>query len=155
MKLHELSSPKGARQTRRRLGRGQGSGRGTTAGKGTKGQKARSGGGVPPYFEGGQLPLVKRLPYKRGFNNPNRIEFQPINLGLLARFEAGSVVGPDELVAAGLLDDREYVKVLCDGELTHALTVRAHRFSKSARERIEALGGAVEEIPHGHARRAL
>lgn len=155
MKLHELSSPKGARKPRRRLGRGQGSGRGTTAGKGTKGQKARAGGGVPPYFEGGQLPLVKRLPYRRGFNNPNRVEFRPINLSALEQFETGSVVGPHELVAAGLLDDKELVKVLGYGELSRALTVRAHGFSKSARERIEAAGGTVEEIPHGNARRAV
>jgi large subunit ribosomal protein L15 len=154
MKLHELRSPRGARKPRRRLGRGLGSGRGTTAGKGTKGQKARSGGGVPPYFEGGQLPLVKRLPYRRGFVNPNRVEYQPVNLDDLVAFEQGSVVGPDELVAAGLLDDRELVKILGDGELPHALTVRAHRFSKSARERIEAVGGQTEEIPHGNARRA-
>jgi large subunit ribosomal protein L15 len=154
MKLHELRSPKGARKPRRRLGRGLGSGRGTTAGKGSKGQKARSGGGVPPYFEGGQLPLVKRLPYRRGFVNPNRVEYQPVNLDDLASFEHGSMVGPDELVAAGLLDDRELVKILADGELSHALTVRAHRFSKAARERIEAAGGNIEEIPHGHAQRA-
>src|SRR5438093_11981375 len=98
MKLHELSSPKGARRPRRRLGRGIGSGRGTTASKGTKGQKARSGGGVPPYFEGGQLPLVKRLPYRRGFVNINRVESRPINLSDLARFGSDTVVGPDQLV---------------------------------------------------------
>jgi large subunit ribosomal protein L15 len=154
MKLHELRSPKGSRKARRRLGRGLGSGRGTTAGKGTKGQKARSGGGVPPYFEGGQLPLVKRLPYRRGFVNRNRVEYRPVNLDDLASFEAGSVVGPDELVGAGLVDDRELVKILADGELPHALTIRAHRFSKPARERIEAAGGTIEEIPHGNARRA-
>ena len=153
MKLHELSSPKGARKPRRRIGRGLGSGRGTTAGKGQKGQKARAGGGVPPYFEGGQLPLVKRLPYRRGFTNPNRVEYRPINLGALVRFEKGSVVGPDQMVAARLLDDRDLVKVLADGELPHALTVRAHRFSKTAREKIEAVGGTVEEIPHGTAQR--
>src|ERR671917_86851 len=103
MKLHELSSPKGARKPRRRIGRGLGSGRGTTAGKGQKGQKARAGGGVPPYFEGGQLPLVKRLPYRRGFTNPNRVEYRPINLSALARLDSGAAVGPDDLVAAGLL----------------------------------------------------
>jgi large subunit ribosomal protein L15 len=108
---------------------------------------------VPPYFEGGQLPLVKRLPYRRGFVNPNRVEYQAVNLGALARFEAGSVIGPNELVAAGLLDDRELVKVLAKGELEHPLTVRAHRFSKSARERIEAVGGVIEEIPHGNDQR--
>jgi large subunit ribosomal protein L15 len=155
MKLHELRSPKGARKPRRRLGRGLGSGRGTTAGKGTKGQKARTGGGVPPYFEGGQLPLVKRLPYRRGFVNPNRVEYQAVNLDDLARFESGSVVGPDELVSAGLVDDKELVKILATGELPHALTVRAHRFSRTARERIEAAGGQVEELTHGNDRRAV
>lgn len=154
MKLHELKSPRGARKPRRRLGRGTGSGRGTTASKGTKGQKARAGGGVPPYFEGGQLPLVKRLPYRRGFVNPSRVEYHGINLSRLAGFKKGSTVGPDELVAAGLLDDRELVKVLGAGELPHALTVRAHRFSRTARERIEAAGGKVEEIPHGNAERS-
>jgi large subunit ribosomal protein L15 len=154
MKLHELSSPKGARKPRRRLGRGLGSGRGTTAGKGTKGQKARSGGSVPLYFEGGQLPLVKRLPYRRGFVNRNRIHYRPVNLDDLSRFDKGSVVGPAELIAAGLLDDKEPVKILGDGELSVGLTVRAHRFSRSARERIEAAGGTVEEIPGGNAQRS-
>jgi large subunit ribosomal protein L15 len=153
MKLHELRAPKGARKPRRRLGRGLGSGRGTTAGKGTKGQKARSGGGVPPYFEGGQLPLVKRLPYRRGFTNPNRVAYRPVNLDDLSRFERGSVVGPNELVAAGLVDDDELVKVLAQGELAHAVTVRAHRFSRTAREKIESAGGSVEEIARGNARR--
>ena len=155
MKLHELKSPEGARQPKRRLGRGHGSGRGTTAGKGTKGQKARAGGGVPPYFEGGQLPLVKRLPYRRGFTNRNRIEYRPVNLSDLEQFEADSTVGPAELIQAGLASGRDLVKILASGELTHALVVRAHRFSKSARERIEAAGGRVEEIQHGNARRAL
>src|SRR5215218_7439784 len=90
MRLHELAPPKGAHRKRRRIGRGLGSGRGTTAGKGTKGQKARAGGGVPPYFEGGQLPLVKRLPYRRGFVNPGRVEYQAVNLDDLARFESSS-----------------------------------------------------------------
>lgn len=154
MKLHELRAPRGARKPRRRVGRGFGSGRGTTAGKGTKGQKARSGGAKAPYFEGGQMPLSKRLPHRRGFQNPNRIEFQPVNLDDLARFEPGSVVGPDELVAAGLVDDTELIKILADGELSHPLTVRAHKFSKTARARIEAAGGKVEEIPYGNARRS-
>jgi large subunit ribosomal protein L15 len=154
MRLHDLKPPAGSTKRRVRIGRGHGSGKVKTGGKGYKGQNARTGGGVPPYFEGGQLPLVKRLPYKRGFVNPNRVEYRPINLSALARFEQGSVVGPDELVAARLLDDRELVKILGDGELPHALTVRAHRFSKSARERIKAVGGQTEEIPHGNARRA-
>ena len=154
MKLHELSSPKGARKPRRRIGRGPAAGQGTTAGKGQKGQKARSGGGVPPWFEGGQLPLVKRLPYRRGFVNPSRVEYQPINLGRLAKFKKDSTVGLDELIGQGLLKKGELAKVLGHGDLAHALTVRAHKFSKSAREKIEAIGGSIEEIPHGYAQRA-
>lgn len=154
MKLHELRAPKGARKERRRVGRGAGSGRGTTAGKGQKGQQARSGPMPPPWFEGGQFPLVKRLPYRRGFVNPSRVEYQPVNLGKLADFPAGSTVGPRELIEAGLAHDHELVKVLAYGELSHALHVRAHKFSKSAREKIEALGGTIEEIPHGYAQRA-
>jgi large subunit ribosomal protein L15 len=110
---------------------------------------------VPPYFEGGQLPLVKRLPYRRGFTNPNRLEYRAVNLRALEAFGAGSSVGPAELIGAGLMDERELVKILGTGELTVALTVRAHRFSKSARKHIEAAGGTVEEIPHGNARRAV
>ena len=113
MKLHELAPPPGAHRRRRRIGRGLGSGRGTTAGKGTKGQKARSGGGVPPYFEGGQLPLVRKLPYRRGFTNRSRVEYQAVNLEDLAKFEAGSTVDVAALVGVGLLkSDRERVKIL-------------------------------------------
>lgn len=147
MRLYELAPPKGARKQRTRVGRGLGSGKGTTAGKGTKGQKARSGGSIPPYFEGGQLPLVRRLPYRRGFVNPSRVEYRPVNLRSLAVFPAGSVVDPPALAAAGLLNDPgERVKVLGDGELDRALTVRAHRFSKKARDRITAAGGTAEEL---------
>jgi large subunit ribosomal protein L15 len=153
MKLHDLRAPKGARKDRRRIGRGAGSGRGTTAGKGQKGQQARSGPNTPAWFEGGQFPLAKRLPYRRGFNNPSRVEYQPVNLDKLAEFPAGTTVGPRELIQAGLLDDDELVKVLAHGELPHALNVRAHKFSKTAREKIEAAGGSVEEIPHGYAER--
>src|SRR4051812_49513084 len=103
MKLHELRPAAGATRERRRIGRGHGSGRGKTAGKGTKGQKARAGGGVPPYFEGGQLPLVKRLPYRRGFTNPFRVEYQAINLRDLSQL--GESNGPASLVAAGLVHD--------------------------------------------------
>jgi large subunit ribosomal protein L15 len=149
MKLHDLAPPDGAHRKRRRIGRGLGSGRGTTAGKGTKGQKARAGGGVSPYFEGGQLPLVKKLPYRRGFRNVNRVEYQPINLQDLERFAAGSSVDVAALVAAGLLkSERERVKVLGTGELDRALTVTAHRFSASAREKIEAAGGACHALEH-------
>src|SRR5207302_10466034 len=102
MKLHELKPPEGSKQERRRIGRGLGSGRGKTAGKGTKGQKARSGGGVPPYFEGGQLPLVRRLPYRRGFNNPFRIEYEVVNLDQLEAFEDATTIGPDVLRSRGI-----------------------------------------------------
>jgi large subunit ribosomal protein L15 len=147
MKQHELRPPVGARRERRRIGRGHGTGQGTTAGKGTKGQKARAGGGVPPYFEGGQLPLVRRLPYRRGFRNPFRVAYIAINLRQLASFPAGSRVTPDTLVEAGLLHPGERpVKILADGDLTVALHVQADRVSASARAKIEAAGGSVEEL---------
>jgi len=145
MQQHDLWSPKGARKARRRLGRGEGSGRGKTAGKGTKGQKARAGGGVPPYFEGGQLPLVRRLPYRRGFSNPFRVEYHAVNVGALVRFSGE--VGPAELAAAGILrDERELYKVLGTGELSAPLTVRAYKFSETARRKIEAAGGKAEVL---------
>lgn len=149
MKLHDLAPPKGAHRKRRRIGRGLGSGRGTTAGKGTKGQKARSGGGVSPHFEGGQLPLVKKLPYRRGFNNVNRVEYQAVNLKDLQAFSAGSEVTLEALIGAGLIkNERERVKVLGTGDLDRALQVTAHRFSASAREKIEAAGGACHALEH-------
>jgi large subunit ribosomal protein L15 len=148
MKLHELAPPDGAHRRRRRIGRGLGSGRGTTAGKGTKGQNARAGGGVPPYFEGGQLKLVKKLPFRRGFRSINRVEYQAVNLSDLARLGADTI-DVAALVAAGVLkNDRERVKVLGTGTLDRALTVTAHRFSASAREKIEAAGGACHALEH-------
>src|SRR5689334_8854660 len=133
MKLHELKPPKGARTERRRLGRGLGSGRGKTAGKGTKGQKARSGGGVPLYFEGGQLPLVRRLPYRRGFNNPFRVEYEVVNLDQLESLADAKEVSPELLRERGVIRrDTKPVKVLARGTLTKALTVRANAFSKAA-----------------------
>jgi len=148
MKQHELRPPAGAHRERTRVGRGHGSGKGKTAGRGTKGQKARSGGQIPPYFEGGQLPLVRRLPYRRGFHNPFRVEFQEVHIRqLAARFPPGSELGPEELAAAGLIDGlKRPVKVLSDGEIMHPLTVRAHRFSAAARAKIEAAGGTVQEL---------
>jgi large subunit ribosomal protein L15 len=147
MKLHELRPPKGAHREKRRIGRGHGSGQGTTAGKGTKGQKARSGGGVPPYFEGGQLPLVRRLPYRRGFKNPFRVEYAIVNVGQLGSLPAGSEVTADSLVQMGLLHKGEGpIKVLGDGELGVALHVRADRVTRQAREKIEAAGGSVVEL---------
>jgi large subunit ribosomal protein L15 len=149
MKLHELAPPDGAHRHRRRKGRGLGSGRGTTAGKGTKGQNARAGGGVPPYFEGGQLPLVRKLPYRRGFTNPSRVEYRPVNLRDLAGFESGAEIDPTEFLRVGLIrHERERVKILGVGELDRALTVRAHRFSASARQKIEAAGGSCHVVEH-------
>jgi len=149
MKLHDLAPPPGAHRKRRRIGRGLGSGRGTTAGKGTKGQKARSGGGVSPKFEGGQLPLVKKLPYRRGFRSLNRVEYQAVNLVDLQAFAAGATVDVAALIGVGLLkNEREKVKILGTGDLDRALTVTAHRFSASAREKIEAAGGACHALEH-------
>lgn len=149
MKLHELAPPSGAHRKRRRIGRGLGSGRGTTAGKGTKGQNARAGGGVPPYFEGGQLPLVKKLPYRRGFRNVNRVEYKAVNLQDLQAFASGATVDLAALVAGGILkNERERVKVLGVGELDRPLTVTAHKFSATARQKIEAAGGACHALEH-------
>lgn len=148
MKLNDLRPDQGSKKKRKRVGRGTGSGRGKTAGRGTKGQGARSGGGKGPYFEGGQLPLARRLPYKRGFNNPNKIKYHPVNVGDLAGFEADTEVTPVTLTIVGLLRKPDVpVVILGDGELDVALQVKAHRFSKSAQEKIEKAGGAVEVLP--------
>ena len=148
MKLNDLRPDPGSKKKRKRVGRGMSSGYGKTAGRGTKGQNARSGGGVPPYFEGGQLPLARRLPYKRGFNRPGKISYQPVNVGDLAGFEEGTEVDPVVLTVVGLLKKPDVpLVILGDGELDVALTVKAHRFSKSARQKIEAAGGTVEVLP--------
>ena len=145
MQLHELQPPDGSARGRIRIGRGHGSGKVKTGGKGTKGQNARTGGGVPPYFEGGQLPLIRKLPYRRGFKNPFRVEFREVNVRDLADFPAGSTVGPEEFEIAGVLRGKSGpVKVLGQGDLSVKLTVRADKFSASAREKIEAAGGTVE-----------
>jgi large subunit ribosomal protein L15 len=147
MKQHELTSPPGSRATRRRTGRGLGSGRGKTAGRGVKGQKARSGGGVPPYFEGGQLPLVRRLPYRRGFTNPFRVEYQVVNLDQLEGLAADTAVEPELLKEAGLIRKLDLpVKILGRGTLTKRLTISAHAFSRRAAQAIEAAGGSSTEI---------
>jgi len=148
MKPHDLRSPKGANRPRKRLGRGTGSGQGTYAGRGRKGQGSRSGGVKGPYFEGGQLPLVRRLPHKRGFVNIFRQEYAEVNLDSLAeRFEAGAEVTPEILVESGLVRNaKSPIKVLGRGDITKPLNVRAHRFSASARAKIEAAGGRVEEL---------
>ncbi len=148
MKLHELTPPEGSKSTRRRIGRGLGSGRGKTAGKGHKGQKARSGGGVPPYFEGGQLPLVRRLPYKRGFNNPFRVEYEVVNLDQLEALTDTTTVTPDALKKLGVIrTDKRPLKVLARGSLTKRVTVQAQAFSRAAEEAIRKAGGTAEVIP--------
>ncbi|MHB1414747.1 MAG: 50S ribosomal protein L15 [Chloroflexota bacterium] len=147
MKLHELRPADGSRRQRRRVGRGTGSGRGTTAGRGTKGQKARSGGQINPRFEGGQLPLVLRLPQKRGFTNIHRVEYAEVNLRDLDRFEAGTAVGPEAFYTTGIIKKGQApVKVLGHGDIDRALTVSAHKFSASARAKIEAAGGKAVVI---------
>ena len=146
MKLNELTYTEGARQTRKRIGRGHGSGNGKTAGKGHKGQNARSGGGVRLGFEGGQTPLSRRLP-KRGFTNFNRKEFAIVNVESLNVFEEGTVVTPELLKETGLVKkELDGIKVLGNGELTKALTVQANKFSASAITVIEQAGGKVEVI---------
>ena len=147
MKIHELAPPNGARSERKRVGRGLGSGRGKTSGKGVKGQKSRAGGSIPAYFEGGQLPLVRKLPYRRGFNNPFRVEYEVVNLDQLDMLAVANEVTPDVLRAAGLVRrGAKPVKVLGRGELVRPLSVRAHAFSASARRAIEAAGGTATEI---------
>ncbi len=144
MRLNDLKPAAGSRKDRKRIGRGSGSGLGKTAGKGHKGQKARSGGGVVPWFEGGQMPLQRRVP-KRGFHNIFRKLYTVVNVGDLDRFEAGSTVGPEELMQAGLAKKRaDGIKLLGDGDLKASLTVRVHKASASAVAKVQAAGGKVE-----------
>ena len=146
MKLHELSPSEGSKKKAFRVGRGHGSGNGKTSGKGQKGQKARSGGGVRPGFEGGQTPLFRRLP-KRGFTNINAKEYTLVNLDQLNVFEDGTEVTPVVLKEAGIIRaEKSGVKVLGNGELTKKLTVKAAKFSKSAEAAITAKGGSIEVI---------
>jgi len=146
MDLSNLKPAIGSTKNKKRIGRGQGSGTGKTSGKGHKGQNARSGGGVKPGFEGGQMPLQRRLP-KRGFTPLSRKEYALVNLRDLAQFEPDSVIDLEALSKSGLIGQvKDGVKILGDGELTHALTIKAHKFSKSAVAKIEAAGGKVEVI---------
>jgi large subunit ribosomal protein L15 len=146
MKLHELKPAAGARKKRRRVGRGPGSGNGKTAGRGEKGQRSRSGYSAQRGFEGGQMPLHRRLP-KRGFVNIFRKEYRTVNVERLNDLEAGSTVTPEILQAAGLIKKgRDDLKILGHGEITVALTVQAHKFTKTAKEKIEAAGGKAETI---------
>ncbi len=146
MDLSNLKPPKGAARKRKRVGRGPGSGQGKTAGRGNKGAKSRSGFHRKRGFEGGQMPLHRRVP-KRGFHNPFRVEYAVVNLDDLAeRFPAGTVVTPDLLRETRLVTTKQKIKVLARGEIAHALTVQAHKFSGKAAERIAAAGGSVETI---------
>ena len=145
--MHELRPPEGAKRRRKRRCRGIAAGQGKTGGFGTKGAGARSGRGGSRYFEGGQLPLVNRLPLKRGFTNINRIEYSVVNVQSLRRFATGTIVDPTLLVETGLVKQRNVpIKVLGWGELDRALNVKADRFSESARAKIEAAGGNVEVL---------
>jgi len=144
MKINELSPAAGSRRGRKRVGRGPGSGHGKTACRGHKGQNSRSGGGVRPGFEGGQMPIHRRLP-KRGFKNPFRKEYSVVNVGDLSRFEPNTQLDPDALKEAGLVWKMlDGVKLLGSGEISHPLVVRIHKVSQSAREKIEGAGGKVE-----------
>ena len=146
MKLHELTAVEGSTKERKRIGRGHGSGQGKTAGKGHKGQKARSGGSIRPGFEGGQMPLQRRVP-KRGFNNIFAKKIVAINVSDLNKFEDGAEVDAQALVNVGIVK-KEYdgIKILGNGEISKKLTVKANAFSASAKEKIEALGGTCEVI---------
>ncbi|MBI4588635.1 MAG: 50S ribosomal protein L15 [Candidatus Rokubacteria bacterium] len=148
MRLDQLHPAPGAKKGPKRVGRGPGSGHGKTAGKGHKGQKARSGGGKGPGFEGGQMPLYRRVP-KRGFVPRARRVYAPVNLKSLGAFTAGSVVDPDRLVEAGLIKkaERGSVKLLGEGELDRTLTVKVHAISAAAKQKVEAAGGTVEVLP--------
>ena len=144
MKRPHLKPAPGSKKSRVRVGRGEGGRRGKTAGRGTKGSKAR--GSIPAWFEGGQMPIYRRLPKLKGFKNRNKIEYAVVNIGRLNGFRKGSTVGPDEMRAAGLIKKRGLVKVLGEGALEKELTVRAHAFSVGAVELIQTAGGTVEVI---------
>ncbi len=148
MKLHELQPAEGSKQAPRRVGRGIGSGLGKTSGKGHKGQKARSGGGKGPYFEGGQTPLQRRMP-KRGFSNARfKVEYTEVNVGLLDRFNAEDVITPEFLIEQGLVKQVKNggIKILGNGEVTKAFKVQTNAISQAAQAKIEAAGGSVEVI---------
>ena len=146
MQQQDLRSPRGAKKARRRVGRGDSSGYGSFSGRGVKGQNSRSGGGVRPYFEGGQLPLSQKLPFIRGFTNIFRVEYNVVNVEKLAQFAANSEINPEVLRNTGILRTlNKPVKILGRGEIDIPLNVTAHKFSASARQKIEAAGGSVRE----------
>jgi large subunit ribosomal protein L15 len=145
--MDDLRPNKGANTAKRRVGRGPGSGRGKTAGRGTKGQNARAGGGVRPGFEGGQLPIQKRMPYKRGFTNIWKTPWEVVNLSRIEELEGDEPITPELLYARGVTRGLEFpVKILGDGELTRPIQISAHAFSASAKEQIAAAGGAIETL---------
>jgi large subunit ribosomal protein L15 len=149
MLQEKLSPPPGAKKAKKRVGRGDGSGHGTYSGRGSKGQKSRAGYKMRPGFEGGQLPLIKRLPEKRGFHNPFRTEYSTVKIGQLGIFEPGSEVTLEKLLDAGMVKSlRRPVKILAGGEISHPLVVKAHKFSAAAKAKIEAAGGKAEEVGH-------
>ncbi len=150
MRIHDLVPEKGSRKNLRRVGRGTGGGQGKTAGKGTKGQLARSGPGLPAWFEGGQMPLHMRLPKLRGFKNRQRIEFVAVNVSQLETYAVDGKVTPETLAAKGLIESTAKVKLLGNGDLGAKLEVHAHRASATARQKIESAGGSVVLIDAGN-----
>jgi large subunit ribosomal protein L15 len=146
MKAHDLKPRPGATHRKKRVGRGISAGQGKTAGRGTKGEGARTGGGGHLYRQGGNLPLFRRLPFKRGFSNPRRVEYAEVNIARLAAFASGTEVTPEVLAHAGMIQPQMPVVILGQGEIKVALKVRAHRFSQTARAKIEAAGGSVDVI---------
>lgn len=152
MKTHDLRPERGSRKNTRRVGRGTAAGQGKTAGKGTKGQLARSGPGLPAWFEGGQMPLHMRLPKLRGFKNRLRVEYVALNVGQLKMYAVDGTVTPATLAAKGLIEPAARVKLLANGELGQKLEVHAHRVSAAARQKIESAGGTVVLIAVGSAR---
>ena len=147
MMEHQLVPHKGARKPRKRIGRGDAAGQGSTAGKGMKGQKSRSGRTVRVGFEGGQLPLIKGLPMKRGFNNRFKVYYSLVKIETLDSFEAGDRITPDDLLSRGYLKNlKQPIKIVGDGEISKSVTVAAHKFTRSAREKIQAAQGTVEEL---------
>ncbi len=150
MRQDELSPAPGSRKARKRVGRGDGSGHGSYSGRGCKGQKSRSGYRMRPGFEGGQLPLIQRLPRKRGFTNIFRTEYSIVTLGRLNAFDSGSEVTPEKMVSAGMASSlKQPIKILANGEVDHPLVVKANKFSQAAKAKIEAAGGRTEEVVHG------
>ena len=149
MRQDNLSPTPGSKRARKRVGRGNASGHGTYSGRGCKGQKSRAGYKMRPGFEGGQLPLIKRLPQKRGFVNIFRTEYSTVNIDRLNIFESGSEVTPEKLVAAGVIKSlRHPIKILANGDISYPLLVKANKFSAAAKAKIEAAGGKAEEVEY-------